>query len=173
MNIPVNDLVSDNVVGMPVLVYKSYPSISDLQSNETFLNEVIGVNIVKDNGVSVNSGYQLPTGIEIVYNRTTLGLNVSYCYIIKDGILTNKQVNHTINEDENTFTCYISETGDVLVSVYEIQTDNNNDFPWLIMFIIVCIAVVLIILIVVGYKKLKKKQQPEINANLDKLFIES
>ena len=173
MNIPVNDLVNDNVVGMPVLVYKSYPSISDLQSNETFLNEVIGVNIVKDNAVSVSNGYQLQTGIEIIYNRTALGLNVSYCYIIKDGVLTNKQVNYTINEDENTFTCYISETGDVLVSVYEIQINNNNDFPWLIMFIIVCIAVVLIILIVVGYKKLKKKQQPEINANLDKLFIES
>ena len=171
LTIPVNDLVNNNIIAMPVLVYKSYPSISDLQSNTTYLNEVIGINIVNDNGVY--NGYELPSGIEIVYNRTALGLNLSYCYMIKDGVLTTKHINRTINEENNTFTCYIRETGDILVSVYEIQINDSNAFSWLIMFIIVCIAVVLIVIIVIGYKKLKKKQQPEINANLDKLFIES
>ena len=176
MNIPVNDLVSSGFVGMPVLVYKSYPSISDLQSNNTYLNEVIGVNIVSDKGFNERNGYELPAEIEIVYNRTALGMNVSYCYVVKNGVINNANVNRTVNEEENTFTCSVREAGDIIVSVDDVQIPSKNDFPWFIMLIIAGVAVILIIIIVVGYKQLRKKQQPAapvLNANLDKLLIDS
>ena len=150
-----------NVNGMGFVLYKTYPLVSVVKDNNIYGDVYIGVNVGLENGSNVNRDYMLWDNVEIVYNRSLLGVNVSYCYVVKEGKLTNENVFAVVNESMNTLSCYIGSIGDVLISVDNIIINTDNAIWWVYVLITIIIGLIIgcLIVFVFNWKKFSKEEE--------------
>ena len=141
VRVPLDKAETANVKGMAFVLYKTYPLVSVVRDNETYGEVYIGMNVVVADGVNVNKDYVLWDKVEMVYNRSSLGVNVSYCYVVKEGKLTNKNVVAVVNDDLNTLSCYVGSVGDVLVSVEDIMVDEDGEMWWVYVVLTIVIGI--------------------------------
>jgi hypothetical protein len=155
-----------NVKGMGFVLYKTYPLVSVVKDNNIYGDVYIGMNVVLEGGVNVDRHYMLWDKIEIVYNRSALGVNVSYCYLVKDGKLTNENVYAVVNDNMNTLSCYVECIGDVIISVDDIIININDDNMcwWVYVLITIVIGVVIggVIAFMFNWKRFNFEKEDEL-----------
>ena len=133
-----------NVKGMGFVLYKTYPLVSVVKDDNIYGDVYMGMNVVLEGGVNVDRDYMLWDKVEIVYNRSVLGINVSYCYLVKDGKLTNENVYAVVNDNMNTLSCYVECIGDIIISVDDIIININDDNMWWL-YVLITIIIGLIV----------------------------
>ena len=154
-----------NVKGMGFVLYKTYPLVSAVKDDNIYGDVYIGMNVVLERGVNVDRDYMLWDKIEIVYNRSVLGVNVSYCYLVKDGKLTNDNVYAVVNYNMNMLSCYVERIGDVIISVDDIIINiNDNNMWWVYVLITIIIGIVIgcLIAFMFNWKRFKFEKEDEL-----------
>jgi hypothetical protein len=140
--------------------------VSVVKDNNIYGDVYIGMNVVLEGGVNVDRHYMLWDKIEIVYNRSALGVNVSYCYLVKDGKLTNENVYAVVNDNMNTLSCYVECIGDVIISVDDIIININDDNMcwWVYVLITIVIGVVIggVIAFMFNWKRFNFEKEDEL-----------
>ena len=165
-----DELVKAGVIGVSVLTHKTYPLLSEFKDAQTYATYIFGLNVVTSTGMNTDANAQLATPIELVYDRTLLGMNLTQCYRVVDGKLTTEGITSKVDTEMNVLTCGVSAIGDVIATTKEIHIDDDKGFPmWVIILAIV--AVLLIVVGIIMWFKCCKSSSPVIIPSTDEQLI--
>lgn len=114
------------VKGLGFAVYKEYPLISVVKESEMFGDVFVGVDVVLQGEGNGERGVALWEKVEVEFNRSILGVNVTKCYVVKDGKVTKDDVSEVVNEERNVLSCFVGCVGDVIVSTRDIREDEEE-----------------------------------------------